>query len=141
MRKPLPTVRRLSRRRLLGHAGLALGGALGLRLSPRVAYGATPRSGEIVAAVSERMLVLDPADHYSISTTSVLRHVFDPLIDVTNDHKFPPALAESWEAIDNTTWRTSAPSSAPWSCCSPASASSAWGCSRRIPPGGTCSPR
>ena len=104
MRKPLPTVRRLSRRRLLGHAGLALGGALGLRLSPRVAYGATPRSGEIVAAVSERMLVLDPADHYSISTTSVLRHVFDPLIDVTNDHKFIPALAESWEAIDNTTW-------------------------------------
>src|SRR5438309_2139486 len=100
-----PNVRRVSRRRFLARGGLVLGGALGLRLSPTVAYGATQRSGRIVAAVSERMLVLDPADHYSISTTSVLRHVFDPLIDVTNDHKFTPALAESWEAIDNTTWR------------------------------------
>jgi ABC-type transport system substrate-binding protein len=51
------------------------------------------------------MLVLDPADHYSISATSVLRHIFDPLIDVTNDHKFTPALAESWEATSNTAWR------------------------------------
>src|SRR5215472_11683481 len=48
---------------------------------------------------------LDPANHYSISTTSVLRHLFDPLIDVTNDSKFVPALAETWRPVNATTWR------------------------------------
>jgi len=51
------------------------------------------------------MLTLDPANHYSISSTSVLRHVYDPLLDVTNDDKLVPALAESWKAVSNTTWR------------------------------------
>ncbi|TMJ14440.1 MAG: hypothetical protein E6H02_03280, partial [Bacillati bacterium ANGP1] len=78
MRKSQPNVRRVSRRRFLARGGLVLGGALGLRIFPTAAYGATQRSGRIVAAVSERMLVLDPADHYSISATSVLRHIFDP---------------------------------------------------------------
>jgi hypothetical protein len=35
------------------------------------------------------------ANHYSISSTSVLRHVHDPPVDVTNDDKFVPAVAES----------------------------------------------
>ena len=58
-----------------------------------------------MAGLSERMLTLDPANHYSISSTSVHRHMFDPLVDVTNDSKFVPALAESWRAVNNTTWR------------------------------------
>lgn len=62
------------------------------------------RSGELVVALSERSLTLDPANHYSISSTSVLRHVFDPLVDVTDQHEFVPALAESWESVDDTTW-------------------------------------
>jgi peptide/nickel transport system substrate-binding protein len=63
------------------------------------------RRGEIIAGLSERMLTLDPANHYSISATSVLRHVYDPLLDVTNDDKFVPALAETWRPVNNTTWR------------------------------------
>src|SRR5206468_12525943 len=66
---------------------------------------AQARRGQIIAGLSERMLTLDPANHYSISSTSVLRHVYDPLLDVTNDDKFVPALAASWKAVDNTTWR------------------------------------
>ena len=63
------------------------------------------RRGEIIAGLSERMLTLDPANHYSISATSVLRHVYDPLLDVTNDDRLVPALAESWRPLNNTTWR------------------------------------
>src|SRR5690348_9342640 len=100
-----PRARRLSRRQFLTSSGVLLGTALRLPSLEAVASGAVSRSGQIVAAVSERALTLDPADHYSISTTSMLRHVFDPLIDVTNDSKFVPALAESWEAVNNTTWR------------------------------------
>jgi peptide/nickel transport system substrate-binding protein len=92
---------RIGRREFLavGGAGLA---AVGL---PGRARAQATRAGEIVAALSERALTLDPANHYSISSTSVLRHIFDPLVDVTNDSKFIPALAESWRAVNNTTWR------------------------------------
>ena len=69
------------------------------------AASAQARKGEIVAGLSERMLTLDPANHYSISATSVLRHIYDPLIEVTNDSKFVPCLAESWTPVNNTTWR------------------------------------
>jgi len=55
--------------------------------------------------MSEQILTLDPANHYSISSTSTLRHIFDPLVDATNDHKFVPALAEKWEAVDDLTWK------------------------------------
>src|SRR5436305_7475581 len=91
---------RLSRRRFL----LGSGAALGVAARPRAAR-AQARRGQIAAGLSERMLTLDPANHYSISTTSVLRHLFDPLIDVTNDSKFVPALAESWRPVNATTWR------------------------------------
>src|SRR6266852_8543799 len=101
MRERHPRPGRIGRRDFLAVSGaaLALAGAPGFA-------GAQPkRSGEIAAGLSERMLTLDPANHYSISTTSVLRHVFDPLVDVTNDSKFVPALAESWRPVNNTTWR------------------------------------
>src|SRR5439155_20238744 len=91
---------RLSRRRFL----LGSGAALGVAARPRAAR-AQARRGQIIAGLSERMLTLDPANHYSISSTSVLRHVYDPLLDVTNDDKLVPALAESWKAVSNTTWR------------------------------------
>src|SRR2546421_9105702 len=91
---------RLSRRRFL----LGSGAALGVAARPRAAR-AQARRGQIIAGLSERMLTLDPANPYSISSTSVLRHVYDPLLDVTNDDRFVPALAESWKAINNTTWR------------------------------------
>jgi peptide/nickel transport system substrate-binding protein len=96
----MPTSR-LSRRQFLLGSGAVLG-AVATAPGPALAQA---RRGEIVAGLSERMLTLDPANHYSISSTSVLRHVFDPLLDVTNDDKLVPALAESWRAVNNTTWR------------------------------------
>src|ERR1700693_4227352 len=101
MREQHPRLDHIGRRDFLtvSAAGLALASAPGL------ASGQAKRSGEIAAGLSERMLTLDPANHYSISATSVLRHVYDPLVDVTNDSKFVPALAESWRAVNNTTWR------------------------------------
>lgn len=114
MSEKKPKRPRLSRRQFLTKSAL-LATALGLpplvksgapgAAAAMVAAGATTRNGQIVAAVSERALTLDPGDHYSISATSVLRHVFDPLIDVTNNSKFVPALAESWEAVTPTSWR------------------------------------
>ena len=93
---------RLNRRQFVLGSTALLGAVAGFPTSARAQ---AKRSGEIIAGVSERALTLDPANHYSISTTSVLRHIFDPLIEVTNDSRFVPALAESWRAVNNTTWR------------------------------------
>ncbi|PYM66333.1 MAG: hypothetical protein DMD79_03090, partial [Candidatus Rokuibacteriota bacterium] len=86
---------------------LGSGAVLGAGVQPRTARAQAPAGprGEIVAGLSERALTLDPGNHYSISATSVLRHIFDPLVDVTNDSKFVPALAESWRPVSNTAWR------------------------------------
>jgi peptide/nickel transport system substrate-binding protein len=92
---------KLTRRHVLLGAGAALAAA---GTEPRRAA-AQARKGEIVAGLSERMLTLDPANHYSISATSVLRHIYDPLVEVTNDSKFVPCLAEAWTPVNNTTWR------------------------------------
>jgi peptide/nickel transport system substrate-binding protein len=92
---------RLNRRHFLLGSGAAIAAAVGRPGAAR----AQARRGEIIAGLSERMLTLDPANHYSISATSVLRHVYDPLLDVTNDDKFVPALAETWRPVNNTTWR------------------------------------
>ena len=101
MREQNPRLSAIGRRDFLAAGGTALA----LASAPRLAAGQAKRSGEITAGLSERMLTLDPANHYSISTTSVLRHLFDPLIDVTNDSKFVPALAETWRPVNATTWR------------------------------------
>ncbi len=100
MSEQTPRSPRVGRREFLSVSGAGLA----LASMPRLAHGQAKRSGEIAAGLSERMLTLDPSNHYSISTTSVLRHLFDPLVDVTNDSKFVPALAESWRAVNNTTW-------------------------------------
>ena len=91
----------LSRRQFLVGSAAVAAATAGL---PGAARGQA-RRGELIAGLSERMLTLDPANHYSISSTSVLRHVYDPLVEVTNDDKFVPALAESWRVVNNTTWR------------------------------------
>src|SRR5262245_28138541 len=91
----------LTRRKLLLAGGAALSSSM---VKPGVAR-AQGRRGEIIAGLSERMLTLDPANHYSISATSMLRHVYDPLLDVTHADRFVPALAESWRPLSNTTWR------------------------------------
>jgi peptide/nickel transport system substrate-binding protein len=101
MREQYPASRPVGRRQFLTLSAVGLA-AVGL---PRTARAQAKRSGELVAGLSERMLTLDPANHYSISSTSVHRHMFDPLVDVTNDSKFVPALAEAWRPINNTTWR------------------------------------
>src|SRR5438876_5329945 len=98
----------MSRLRLTRRHFLVGGAAFGVAARPRPGRAqsrAPAAGGQLIAGLSERMLTLDPANHYSISSTSVLRHVYDPLLDVTNDDRFVPALAESWKALNNTTWR------------------------------------
>ncbi len=60
--------------------------------------------GTATVVGSERILTLDPLDHYSISSTYTLQHIYDPLLLAANDGKLVPNLAESWKAVDERTW-------------------------------------
>ncbi|MGE3269378.1 MAG: ABC transporter substrate-binding protein [Chloroflexota bacterium] len=109
----------ITRRDFLGRAVAIVGGVsvglVGLHTetaaaavidaAPRTAPVSLQGGASITAAMSERMLTLDPGNHYSISSTTVHRHIYDPLVDVTGDSQFVPALAESWEVVDDLTWR------------------------------------
>jgi peptide/nickel transport system substrate-binding protein len=97
---------RISRRRFLGQAAAVVAAtaaptALFQTLAGAQAPGAVD---QIVFAWSSRMTTLDTADHYSITPTAVLRHIYDPLVDITNNGKLVPALAESWKPLGDTAW-------------------------------------
>lgn len=84
--------------KFLGHAFAAcavtvsLAGWAAAETTVRVAYDADPVS-------------LDPHEQLSGATLQMSHMVFDPLIRWTQDLKFEPRLAESWEQIDDTTTR------------------------------------
>lgn len=54
-----------------------------------------------VAAVE----TLDPAMHRARITQTVVRNVFDALVNQDNNLKPVPELASDWEQVDNLTWR------------------------------------
>ena len=114
---------RVSRRDFLGRAAAVVGGVsvglMGLQASaagvsaagldessvPRLAAVTQQSGSSVVASMAERLLTMDPANHISIAATTVQRHIYDPLVDVTSDSRIVPALAESWEILDDLTWR------------------------------------
>ncbi len=76
--------------RLIALAGLVLSVA-----APAVAQ--TPaKGGTLVVAIRESVLSLDPANHRSRVTETVLRALFDGLVTRTPDGRIVPELAESW---------------------------------------------
>ena len=70
---------------LVGWSPLA--GAAGLRLA---------LSGDVTS--------LDPHFLNAAPNNTVARHVFESLVQVDADGQLQPALAESWRAVDPTTW-------------------------------------
>ncbi len=48
---------------------------------------------------------MDPHSMTESNTIGFLHHVFEPLVRYNKELKVEPALAESWEVVDPTTWR------------------------------------
>src|SRR5579884_2705893 len=96
------------RRRFLGRAALAAGGALlgAARRPVRAAYAAAP-AGELRVSLPARIVGLDPmgAQAAEESVRVVSAHIFDTL--VVHDPRtrgYRPALAVKWETPDPATW-------------------------------------
>ncbi len=48
---------------------------------------------------------LDPQAGEELSSNIMFYHLYDPLVRRNADLTFSPGLAESWEVVDDTTWR------------------------------------
>jgi peptide/nickel transport system substrate-binding protein len=59
----------------------------------------------LVIALDVTPTSMDPHYHYVTQNTSPLSHIFEPLLAMEGDRSLAPALATSWRAIDDTTWR------------------------------------
>ncbi len=55
-------------------------------------------------ALSGDVTSLDPHFLNAAPNNTVARHVFESLVQVDADGRLQPALAESWRAVDSTTW-------------------------------------
>lgn len=62
-------------------------------------------AGTLAIATSADILTMDPAMHRDRITQAVIRNVFDALVNQDAELAPVPELAESWEAVDETTWR------------------------------------
>ncbi|MGH2490529.1 MAG: ABC transporter substrate-binding protein [Candidatus Limnocylindria bacterium] len=66
--------------------------------------GGVQKGGTLVVAVRETVLSLDPANHRSRVTETVIRSMFDGLVTRTPDGKVVAEIAEKWAQTAPTTW-------------------------------------
>ena len=71
-------------------------------------YSASPsdlsKGKSIVVCISSTILSLDPTNHRDRDTHMVIKNMFDSLTTRDKDLRVVPQLAESWQAVDQTTW-------------------------------------
>jgi ABC-type transport system substrate-binding protein len=67
--------------------------------------GARPASGKLVYANPSKLRTLDTISVYGLQEFQISRQLMEPLLDLTQDGKLTPVLAESWSASpDGKTW-------------------------------------
>jgi len=63
-----------------------------------------PDSDTMVVCIASKVLSLDPTNHRDRDTQMVLKNMFDSLTTRDKHLLVVPQLAESWHAVDQTTW-------------------------------------
>lgn len=61
--------------------------------------------GTVTIATHLDLDTLDPTQNINTHQRWVYRHIFDPLLTHDTEGNVQPALAESWERVDDTRWR------------------------------------
>jgi len=66
----------------------------------------TPSSGTLTIGITQLATSMDPPTDWIVESTWIHMNVFDCLVWRNRETAaFEPWLAESWEAVDDTTWR------------------------------------
>lgn len=78
-----------------------------LALTAPAAWAETPADTLVVADKIDDIVSLDPAESFEFSGNDMLNNVYDTLIELDPSDLGPlvPGLAESWEQVDDTTYR------------------------------------
>ena len=71
-------------------------------LGALVAVGAQAQTLKI--GLASEPTAIDPHYHQATPNDALTTHIFEPLVAMSPDMKLMPALAASWEAIDDVTW-------------------------------------
>lgn len=76
-----------------------------MSMAPLCLAADTDKQGnQLVICVHEPILMLDPAIHRSRHIQIILKNVLDALTTRNADMQVVPQLADSWQALDDTTW-------------------------------------
>lgn len=68
------------------------------------AEGDTKEGGDLVLAVQSDAKSLDPAGSNDVPSSVVQANIYETLVNRNDNNEIEPSLAESWEAINDTTW-------------------------------------
>jgi len=79
------------------------GVALCIPLMTASVSGAVMKDAKLIVAIDADPVTMDPANHRSSKTETVLRNMFDGLVVRDPDMNIRPQLAESWKGIDDKT--------------------------------------
>lgn len=69
---------------------------------------------ELKIGLAAEPSAMDPHFHNLTPNSSLLSHVFERLVETAADNKLVPGLAESWKAIDDTTWEIKLRANVKW---------------------------
>jgi peptide/nickel transport system substrate-binding protein len=74
-------------------------------LSALLAAPALAQDKSVTIALTADPTHLDPQAGEELSSNIMFYHLYDPLVRRSAELSFEPGLAESWEVVDDTTWR------------------------------------
>lgn len=83
------------RKQLIGTTALMLG---------LLAGASAANAADLKIGLSAEPSALDPHYHNLVPNNAMFTHVFDALIEQDENQRLSPGLAQSWKAIDDTTW-------------------------------------
>jgi peptide/nickel transport system substrate-binding protein len=79
-----------------------------------VPMAAQAKDRELNIGLQAAVTSMDPHYHNLSPNNSMMRHIFEALVQTDADQRIRPGLAESWKALDDTTWEFKLRKNARW---------------------------
>lgn len=76
----------------------------GLITLPALGFAAAASAQEVRIGISAELSAMDPHYHNLTPNNMIAQQIYEPLVGQDVTQKLTPLLAESWKAIDETTW-------------------------------------
>ena len=98
-----------------------------------VAAATAARAQELSIGLSTPVTTMDPHFHNLTPNNSIAKHIFETLVHQDDQQTLKPGLAESWRALDDTTWEIKLRKNVRWHDGTPFTAEDVLATLKRIP--------